>query len=123
MAARKTVGVEAVREFARENKIKGAFTAEKARGRVPKALIERFEKETGQNVGVGFKAEKTVGVKVSKVTKSGRRTRTVQKSIAEVRSLAGESAGLRGVLSATALAAAGQALSDPLTSAEVAKSE
>lgn len=104
--ARKTVGVAEVRRH--------FGMPEGVRGRIAKATIEQYETETGNRVATGHKPEKTVTVTVGKVTKSGAyRTRKVQKPLSEVRSLAGELAGTRGVLSAKALEAASAALSDP----------
>lgn len=115
-----TVGIQTVREHFVAKGVQGKFTAEKARGRFPKVLVEEYEKETGHKVVTGFKAEKTVTLRPSKIQKNGKRVaRPVQKSISEARALAGESAGARGVLGSKALDAASAALSDPLTTSEV----
>ena len=106
MSKRKTVvGVAAVREH---------YGLPKTRGRIAKSVIEQYETETGHKVETGFKAESKVTLRVTKVDAKGhKRTRKVEKSLAEVRALAGESAGKRGLLSAKAVAAAEAALSDP----------
>lgn len=124
MAARKVAGADAVRAFGREKGMTGAWTNEVTRGRVPKAAIEAFEAETGMRYVPGHREVTKVTLKPSKVDSKGvRRRRPVQKTLAEVRALAGDAAGSRGKPSAKAIAAAEAALSDPLTPAEVAKAE
>lgn len=114
MATRKTVvGVAAVREH---------YGLPKTRGRIAKSVIADYEKETGHKVETGFKPEAKVTLRVTKVDSKGhKRTRKVEKSLAEVRALAGEVAGKRGKPSAKAIAAAEAALSDPAP--EVTESE
>lgn len=122
MAARKFAGAEAVRSFAREKGMEGAFTKEVTRGRLPQAAIEAFEKETGLTYKPGHKVEKSVTLTVSKVDSKGRRSRRkVTKTLSEFRALAGDLAGSRGVPSKAAIEAVEASLSDPLTEAEVAK--
>lgn len=94
------------------------FGEDSKRGRIAKAKIEQYEKETGNTVVTRFKSEPTVTLTVGKNTKAGYRTRKVQKTLTEARTLAGDLAGTRGVLSAKALAAAEAALSDPRPDAE-----
>lgn len=121
MGKRKTVvGADAVREFGRAKGATGAWVKEQTRGRLPQEWVATYEKETGNKYVAGFKPEVKVPLRPTKVDKNGkRRARPVEKSIAEVRALAGDAAGARGVLSEKAIAAAESALSDPLTSAEV----
>lgn len=106
MAKSKTVvGVAAVREH---------YGLPKTRGRIAKSVIEGYEKETGHKVETGFKPETKVTLRVTKVDAKGhKRTRKVEKTLAEVRALAGDVAGKRGKPSAKAVAAAEAALSDP----------
>lgn len=116
MARKTVVGAEVVRAFARENGITGAFTNEKARGRLPKSLIETYEKETGNVVKTGHKVEQTVTLTVTKVNSKGhKRTRKVERPLSEARTLAGDAAGKRGVFGAKAIAAASEALSKSLS--------
>lgn len=104
---REVVGVSAVREH--------FGLPLNQRGRVSAERIAEFEKATGKRVQTGFKPVATVTVPVTKVDKAGRkRTRQVEKPLAEVRekALALGVGGERGVLSAKAIAAVGEALSD-----------
>lgn len=111
--SKNVVGVSAVREFHK--------MPLNQRGRVSREKIEAYEKATGNTVQTGFKPEKTVTLRPTKVQKNGKRVaRPVTKSLSEARALAGETAGSRGVLSAKARTAAEAALSDPLTDAEIA---
>ena len=105
---RETVGASAVREH--------FGMPLNQRGRLSADLIAKFESETGKRVQTGFKPVPTVTVAVTKVDAKGRkRTRQVEKPLAEVRekALALGVGGERGVLSAKAIAAVGEALSDP----------
>mgnify|MGYP006194616787 CR=1 FL=1 len=120
MAAKVKASANDVRVFGRANGATGAWVSETTRGRLPAEWIARFEKETGKRYVAGFKPETKVTLRPTKVDKNGkRRVRPVQKSLAEVRALAGDAAGARGVLSEKARNAAESALSDPLTEAEV----
>lgn len=84
-----------------------------ARGRLPKAVIEAYEKANkGKVYQSGVKPEATVTLTLRSQDKNGRnRSRKVEVSLDRARELAGEAAGKRGVLSQTAIEAASVALS------------
>lgn len=107
MAKSKTVGVSAVREFHN--------MPLNQRGRVSATLIEAYEKATGNKVVTGLKTEPAkVTLKVRRKNKAGKfQTVRVQKTLAEVRALAGEPENKRGKVSGAVLAKATAALSDP----------
>jgi hypothetical protein len=85
-----------------------------ARGRISKALVERYEDENPGMVYVaGTKDERTF--EVPEVTRDKRgRKRTTKRTLtlSQVRELAGDAMGSRGLPSAAALAAASERLSE-----------
>lgn len=106
MAKSKSVSAAQVREH---------FGMPKQRGRLSKETIEKYEAETGNKVVTGLKVEPSkVTLKVRRVNKAGKfQTVRVQKTLAEVRALAGEPENKRGKVSGVVLAKATAALSDP----------
>lgn len=110
----KQATAETVRTWAREQgTFTGNFLNENTRGRLPKTVVEAFEKSTKMTYVAGLKAEPTITLKVTKTDSKGhKRSRKVEKTLGEVRALAGEAAGKRGVLGKGAIAAAEAALSE-----------
>ena len=86
-----------------------------ARGRISKALVEAYETANPDREYVaGYKPERTFTLTVTKFDKRGRRrTSKVEKTLSQVRELAGLATNSKGVPSAEALATAEAALSDP----------
>lgn len=115
MARKTEVGVTAVRAW--------AGTPLTQRGRVSREQIAAYEKANpGHRVVTGYRPAKTVTLPISKVDKRGRRsTRKIEKPISEVRAEAVKLglASDRGVLSAKAIQAVAEALSDPVVEAPV----
>lgn len=85
-----------------------------ARGRVHPAVAEAFaEHNPGQVMAEKVRDESTVTLDIPQTDKRGRNYSVKREvTIAQARELAGEVAGKRGALSATALSAAAQAYAD-----------
>ena len=111
----KTATAAEARAWAREQgTYSGAFLSESARGLLPKQVHADFTAATGKVVAVKPRsvAPEKIDLKVSKVQKNGkRRSRTVSKSMREVRQVPGVPA--KGVLSAASIALAEKHFSDP----------
>jgi hypothetical protein len=85
-----------------------------ARGRISKALVEAFESANPDREYVaGHKPERTFTLTVTKQDKRGRNyTRKVEKTLSQVRELAGLASNAKGLPSAEAIATAEAALSE-----------
>lgn len=85
-----------------------------ARGRISKALVEAYETANPDREYVaGFKPERTFTLTVTKQDKRGRNySRKVEKTLSQVRELAGMASNSKGVPSAENIAAAEAALSE-----------
>lgn len=83
-----------------------------ARGRISKELVSRYEEATGNVYSPGHRDERVFEVAEVTRDKNGRK-RTTKRSLTltQVRELAGEVCGSRGLPSAAALEAASEALS------------
>jgi hypothetical protein len=117
----RTVGPTAVREWAEgQEAFKGAKfvtrTAEGTfpRGRLPLAVIEAFQADTGNVYSASHRDPQMVEVSVTKFSPKGRK-RTVKQNLTrqQVLTAAGLATNHKGVLSKVTIAAAEAALSDP----------
>jgi hypothetical protein len=85
-----------------------------ARGRISKSLVEAFETANpGREYVAGHKPERTFTLTVTKQDKRGRKySRKVEKTLSQVRELAGLASNAKGLPSAESIAAAEAALSE-----------
>lgn len=107
---RTAVSGNTVRSFLLANPVEGVSVKD-TRGRLPKAGIEAFEAANPTQVYVpGTKDESKVTLTVAKPLANGKTRKTkVEVSVSEARTLAGEAAGQRGILSEKAILAASEA--------------
>lgn len=84
------------------------------RGRISKSLVEAYETANPDREYVpGFRPERTFTLTVTKQDKRGRRySRKVEKTLSQVRELAGMASNAKGLPSAENIAAAEAALSE-----------